>query len=600
MRSFYCSFGLSTLFCSLALTRAPHLFISRLFCFCCFFCVSICQTLLSGSGLIFAQSIFVPLGDPAYHTIDRIEIKEGHHSNYLHTAVKPFTAIDAVLHAESANEDGEAQFAKTDRKFQYHLYRDHNEWSEEGLVERQGQKTKMGKHLYKYKTDFLRFQDYSDFLVRINPVLNFHLGKSNLSNDSIRFINTRGIEVRGMVSEKLGFYAYLGENQVATPLYANWRQVGNGAVPGEGRFKVFNSRVGAGLFAQGADFFTARGYITFQPIERIRVQMGHDKNFIGNGMRSLLLSDFSNNYYFLKFNTQVWKINYQNLFMELTGQFNPIGGDSLLPKKYAAVHHLSINATKWLNIGLFESVVYGRKTGQFEWQYLNPLLFYRAAEYHLGSSDNVLLGLDAKALFARRLSIYGQFVLDEFNFNEIKNRSGWWANKYGGQIGIKYVDVAGISNLDLQVEWNTVRPYTYSHNTSEANYTHYNQPLAHPLGANFREILGVLQYRTFKELSLRLTVMYAQKGMDSENAATPENFGGNIFQSNLTHVQDYGNTLLQGNKTTITLANFSLSQMWKHNLYFDLQYTFRRQNDATMHYFGGGMRFNIARRDHVF
>ena len=49
------------------------------------------------------------------------------------------------------------------------------------------------------------------------------------------------------------------------------------------------------------------------------------------------------------------------------------------------------------------------------------------------------------------------------------------------QLGAKYVDAFGINNLDLQLEMNRVRPFTHSHNDSISNYTHYNQPLAHPL-----------------------------------------------------------------------------------------------------------------------
>jgi hypothetical protein len=54
---------------------------------------------------------------------------------------------------------------------------------------------------------------------------------------------------------------------------------------------------------------------------------------------------------------------------------------------------LSINATKWLNIGLFEGVIFGRKD-HFEFQYLNPIIFYRHIEGAIGSPDNALAGLD--------------------------------------------------------------------------------------------------------------------------------------------------------------------------------------------------------------
>ena len=64
----------------------------------------------------------------------------------------------------------------------------------------------------------------------------------------------------------------------------------------------------------------------------IDVAFGYDKNFIGNGYRSLFLSDFGNNNLFLKLNTRIWKFNYQNLFMELHNADMP-GGDKLIGKK---------------------------------------------------------------------------------------------------------------------------------------------------------------------------------------------------------------------------------------------------------------------------
>ncbi|MEZ4949697.1 MAG: hypothetical protein R2784_09965 [Saprospiraceae bacterium] len=42
---------------------------------------------------------------------------------------------------------------------------------------------------------------------------------------------------------------------------------------------------------------------------------------------------------------------------------------------------------------------------------------------------------------------------------------------------------------------NQVRPYTYSHRDSAANYSHFRQSMAHPLGANFREQIAILNYR---------------------------------------------------------------------------------------------------------
>lgn len=543
-----------------------------------------------------AQSTFIPLHTPAYHTLDRIEIKSDSIGGHIHSSVKPYNRFHAVLTAEAADDVYDAGFRTLDRQSQYYIYTDNNEWTPWGLVK---SKKPFLKQFYQYKPDFFYLNLKDEFTLKVNPVLYLQFGKE-LNADGIRLINTRGIEVRGLISEKLGFYSYLSENQASYMSYVHRRTNRENAVPGEGRFKPYNSRIGNDLFAPGVDFFSARGYITFQPIPRIRVTFGHDKHFIGNGLRSMLLSDFSNNMLFLKINTKVWKLNYQNLFMELTEQFEA-ANDSLRGKKYAAIHHLSFNIGKRANIGFFESVIFDRANG-FELQYLNPIIFYRAVEFHLGSADNVILGMDFKVNFARHFSLYGQVIIDEWAFDQLFSGTGWWGNKYGFQAGLKYVDVAGVSHLDAQVEFNIARPFTYTHHNSQSNYTHFNQPLAHPLGANFREVLGIVRYKPRKNLDLKLNILYAQKGQDIDTL----NYGGNILLDSDTRVSNVGNVLLQGNQTDILMADLGLSYMWKHNVFFDLTYTYRQQTDAlnvdthTDHYMGLGMRVNIARKELLY
>ena len=38
------------------------------------------------------------------------------------------------------------------------------------------------------------------------------------------------------------------------------------------------------------------------------------------------------------------------------------------------------------------------------------------------------------------------------NLSEVKAGNGWWGNKYGLQLGAKYIDAFSIKNLDLQLE----------------------------------------------------------------------------------------------------------------------------------------------------
>jgi hypothetical protein len=92
---------------------------------------------------------------------------------------------------------------------------------------------------------------------------------------------------------------------------------------------------------------------------------------------------------------------------------------------------------------------------------------------------------------------------------------GSWENKQGAQLGLKYINVLGIKNADLQIEGNIVRPYTYTNIDSATGFTNYNQPMAHPLGANFREVLAVLKLQPWPKVYATAKMFYQEQGIDS-------------------------------------------------------------------------------------
>ena len=336
----------------------------------------------------------------------------------------------------------------------------------------------------------------------------------------------------------------------------------------------------------------------FNVTRHVGVQFGYGRNFIGNGYRSMLLSDFSNNYLYLKLNWKIWRFHYQNIYAELNSTSNKdFSSVDPLTKKYMATHHLSFNLSSNLNFGLFETVIFTRNNN-FEFNYLNPIILYRTIEQGLGSPDNVLIGMDAKWNFLQHFQLYGQLMLDEFLFNELfVERNGWWGNKFGGQVGLKYIDVFGIDHLDVQAEYNLARPYTYTHRDSSASYTHYNQDLAHPLGANFREFLVKVRYQPIKKLVVDARLIRAEFGEDNDTT----NWGGNLLLPHTTREQDYNNTIGQGIAAQSLLVGLDLSYQIRHNVFIDLHYFYRKKDsaddklDTNTQYFGGGVRVNIGK-----
>jgi hypothetical protein len=199
-------------------------------------------------------------------------------------------------------------------------------------------------------------------------------------------------------------------------------------------------------------------------------------------------------------------------------------------------------------------------------------------------------------------------MLDEFVVKEILSSRGSWTNKNALQLGLKYIDAFQVPNLDYQVEYNVARPYTYSHKNDGISYSHYNQALAHPLGANFRELSQIIRYQVNRKLNFVGTFVWAIYGEDTGNS----NWGKNILldyetRSRLVNLNDnYGNTVAQGAFTTMTFLDLRLSYQLKHNFFLELHHINRNQvseapnltysNQVTSF----GVRCNIAPRIMIF
>lgn len=508
-----------------------------------------------------AQSANVPLNQDYYDILNRFEIQDGKFSQQIHSSVKPYQRIKIAGFLDSLDVNN---FNERD-KFNFEYLANDN-WEYMNNASPMSRKPFL-THFYRAKSDFYHVQT-ENFDLHINPVLNLSVG-SESDDEVTNYQNTRGIEIRGMIGNKIGFYSYIGENQAALPSYVREYIAKKEVIPGEGFWKAFKDN--------GVDYFTGRGYISFNAIKEINVQFGYDKLRIGRGYRSLLLSDYANSYVFFKLSTNVWRLNYTNLFTKMTAETYGSATGSLgtgrFPSKFMSLHHLSLNITDHLNVGLFEAVVFGTPdengVQHYEVGYLNPIIFYRSMEHQNGSVDNALVGVDLNWIITKNYLLYGQLILDEFKLDQIN--TGWWANKYGMQVGLKNTNVLGIKNLDLQLENNWARPYTYGHSDIYTNYAHYNQPMAHPLGANFIEYIGILKYQPLKRLMLEAKYMDIHYGADHNGS----NWGGDVMLSYVDWEQEYENKLGQGISTDISILGLRANYHLKHNLFLEVSQQIR-------------------------
>ncbi|MFZ6011157.1 MAG: hypothetical protein ACOYXT_12495, partial [Bacteroidota bacterium] len=267
--------------------------------------------------------------------------------------------------------------SRADRFNYEYLRNDSWEWSR---AETSDSPKPVLKYFYKKKSD-LFYVDEDGLDLHVNPVIYIGAGKDSRADDML-FVNTRGFEARGMIDKKVGFYTYLTDNQMMLPSYVQEQLTLNPVVPHEGFWKEYKTQ-------KGVDFLQARGYITYDATKHIHLQFGHDRFFIGNGQRSLIFSDFGPPALFLRANVKIWKLNYMFVLNQMTADATgSLSGSKPTskgyPDKYVALHHLSINIGKKLNVGIFESVVFSADDSvggdRFRLAYLNPIIFYRAIE----------------------------------------------------------------------------------------------------------------------------------------------------------------------------------------------------------------------------
>lgn len=560
--------------------------------------------LILASVTAFSQSTYVSPNENYYHLLDRYEVKSGQISPYVFTSVKPWKRSAIAQYIDTLDRQG--MFTSESDRFNLQYLRNDNwEWARPETNDRKA----ILKYFYRKKSDLFHVDIDPDFDLHVNPVLYAGFGKDSETGDPL-YINSRGAEIRGMIDRKIGFYVFVTENQTRIPSYVSntvSENRGNGfypVIPHEGFWKSYQD-------GTAYDFFQARGYISFEATKHINIQFGHDKTFIGNGFRSLIFSDHAPASLFLKTNVKVWKLNYlfqlNRMVGDVRGNTTGLFGSGKYNDKYVALHHLSVNIGKKLNIGLFESVVFNRNDStSFEFAYLNPIIFYRAVEQQFGSSDNVILGMDFKWNLAKGVSAYGQFVLDEFVLEHIKAGDGWWANKYAIQAGLKYFDAFGVSNLDLQAETNIVRPYTYSHTNKYGSYSSYLQPIAHPLGANFKEFIGIARYQPLPRLSLTGKLIYAKMGRDTIQNGTGVNWGGDILKDNAVREKQFGNTIAQGVKNDLFIGTFTASWQLAHNMFIDASVVIRKSESPVPLFNSNStvtslaLRWNIPQRFYDF
>ncbi|MGM0634795.1 MAG: gliding motility protein RemB [Bacteroidota bacterium] len=368
----------------------------------------------------------------------------------------------------------------------------------------------------------------------------------DFEKDFTTYNNTRAVVFQGGITDKLTFYTSFFESQGKFAGYYNDLAENLGR---EGSSLVMIPGRGTGEPFKGSayDYPVVEAYLNYQVNDFLDIQFGKGNNFIGDGYRSLFMSDNASPNAYVKMNTSFWKFKYTNTWSSIRNP-NTLTDGGAYTTKYMATHYLSYNVTERLNLGLFETVLFESEGNRgFDWNFMNPVILYHTAEYATGSqAGKAILGLSYKYKWSDKLNTYGQLLIDELSVSDVAAMNKSWKNKFGLQLGLKYYDAFKVDNLFLQLEYNQVRPYTYSHNTLSLHYTHNNQSMAHLWGANFRELLAIIRYRKDRYYG-HAKFIFGERGFEPEADSNPF-YGSDLFGDERDRVGDENQRIGQGNR----------------------------------------------------
>jgi hypothetical protein len=366
----------------------------------------------------------------------------------------------------------------------------------------------LNEHLFDVKTKEYTF--YGDYLPDLQ------LGR-DFSDHITTDLNTRGYQFGGTVGDKFFFYTSGYENQGKFPTYYSNVVKSVNIIPGQAYNRDF------GQAATTADWSYVTAIMSYTPIKQLNITLGEDKTFIGDGYRSLLLSDFSPNYPLLRLTANLGKVQYmiQWAYMEdqKAPQFDSFGNNR---RKWGAFHYLDWNITNRLSLGYFDAIIVSEADDQghlhgFDPNFIDPIVYTNSINSMPSQPDNALMGFTAKYKILDKSAIYGQLLLDRVSGSGNGSTNGF-------QLGIRGADLFKVTNFNYLFEFNTVKPYTYASAQPITSYTNFEEPLGDPLGANFREFIGILNY-SIGRFDFMGQVNYAKYGLDPKNA----DFGKNIM-----------------------------------------------------------------------
>ncbi len=489
----------------------------------------------------FGQLIYQPYSYPFYQKLNKVIYSP---AKNLHTALKPYLIGDSSTIRTVYDSLMQNDVDNSERSWMHRVW--------------------FGGHMIDIKNKDYTF--HFDYLTDIGLGREF---SQNLTTN----LNTRGYQLAGTVGANFFFYTSGYENQGVFANYVHNYIANVGIVPGQGYDRT---RVGDNAAKNSSDWSSVTALIGYAPSKAITIALGEDKTFIGDGYRSVLLSDYASNYPLLRFTANIGKhLQYMAMWAYMEDQNAPqFNSFYNYRRKWGAFHYLDWNITNRASLGFFNALIAAEANDQgdphgFDVNYINPVLFVSSLGPSGSLADHTLFGFNGKYKLLDKTTVYGQVLIDQ-STTSTSSRNAY-------QVGFRGADLFKVNSLNYLFEFNTAAPYTYSSQNPIVSYAELSEPLAHPFGANFKEWLGIINYSIGK-FDFQGQLNYAKYGLN----ATTINYGKDIrLADNVALPASVQNTTGQGVATSLKYAEGTISFMLnpKYNLRLEVGGLLRQEKN---------------------
>src|SRR5690554_6077311 len=266
-----------------------------------------------------AQAVYQPYSYQFYQKLNSIQYST---ETRQHTALKPFL-IDSIMRP------------RYDSLMNFNI-RNRDSWLERKIY---------NEHLFESNQGNSHF--YADILPDLTVGHDFAGGGKNT------FLRSIGTQIGGDINGKFYYYVSAYNNRSIFPNYINTFIDQSKVVPGQTYGDV-------GENVQDWNYFTA--VTSYTPTKYLNISLAYDKNFIGDGYRSMLLSDNASNYTSLKLTGKLGNVQYMSMWSYM---IDPLAPELLKDKtrgKWGTFQYLDWNVNNRLSLGFFQSIIWANRT----------------------------------------------------------------------------------------------------------------------------------------------------------------------------------------------------------------------------------------------